>query len=58
MLACVLEFECKNNTAEYEALVQGLYKAISLNMKHLQMFGDSEIVIKWVRNTIHFFLDI
>ena len=53
MLACKLEFECTNKTAEYEALFQGLYKAIGLGNKYLQVFGDSEIVIKQVRNTIH-----
>lgn len=42
-----------NNTIEYEALVQGLYKAIDHNIKHLEVFGDSELVIKQVRNTIH-----
>ena len=26
MLTCRLEFECMNNIAEYEALVQGMYK--------------------------------
>jgi len=46
MIACRLEFECTNNIAEYESLVQGLYKAISLNFKYLQVLGDSEIVIK------------
>lgn len=46
MLACIFEFHCTNNTTEYEALLQGLYKAIGLNIKHLQVFGDSEIVIK------------
>ena len=29
-LSCRLEFECTNNTAEYEALVQGLRKVIEL----------------------------
>ena len=53
MLSCRLEFECTNNTAEYEALVQGLYKAIGLKVQYLKVFGDSEIVIKQVRNTIH-----
>lgn len=53
MLACRLEFECTNNISKSEALVQGLYKAISLDIKYLQVFGDSEIVIKQVRNTIH-----
>jgi len=53
MLSCILEFECTNNIVEYEALVQGLYKEIGLNIKYLQVFGDSKIIIKQVRNTIH-----
>ena len=53
MLACRLEFECTNNIAEYEALVQGLYKAINLGVEYLQTFGHSEIIIKQVRNNIH-----
>lgn len=54
MLACRLEFECTNNIVEYEALVQGLYKEIGLDIKYLQVFRDSEIVIKQVRNTNHY----
>ena len=54
MLTCRLKFECTNNTTKYEALVQGLYKAIGSDVKYLQVFGDSEIVIRQVRNTIHF----
>eukprot|EP00253_Pinus_taeda_P032759 PITA_32759 len=46
MPTCRLKFDCINNTAEYEALVQGLYKAIRLDIKYLQVFGDSEIVIR------------
>jgi len=46
MLTCRLEFDCTNNTTEYEALVQELYKAIELDIKYLQVFGDSEIVIR------------
>ena len=42
-----------NNIEEYKALVQGLYKAIRQNVKYLQVFRDSEIVIGQVRNTIH-----
>jgi ribonuclease HI len=49
-----LEFECTNNTAKYESLVQGLKKAIDLEVKHLKVFGDSEIIVRQVRNTIHF----
>jgi ribonuclease HI len=52
-LSCRLEFKCTKNTAEYEALVQGLKKAIDLNVKELKVFGDSEIIIRQVRNTIH-----
>jgi hypothetical protein len=40
-ISCRLEFECTNNTAEYEALVQGLKKAIDLKVKCLKVFGDS-----------------
>ena len=49
----MLEFECTNNTVEYEALVQGLNKAIDLNIKELTFFRDSEIIVRQVRNTIH-----
>ena len=45
-LSCRLEFECTNNTAEYEALVQGLRKAIELKVSNLKVFGDSEIIVK------------
>ena len=30
MITCLLEFECTNNVVEYEALVQGLRKALDL----------------------------
>lgn len=36
-----LEFECTNNVPEYEPLVQGLLKAISLDVKYIEVFGDS-----------------
>jgi ribonuclease HI len=52
-LSCRLEFECTNNTVEYEALVQGLKKAIELNIKELKVFGDSEIIVRKVKNTVH-----
>jgi len=52
-LSCRLEFECINNTTEYEALVQELNKAIDLNAKELKVFSDSEIIIRQVRNIIH-----
>ena len=52
-LSCRLEFECTNNTAEYEALIQGLKKEIESKVKSLKVYGDSEIIVKQVQNTIH-----
>jgi hypothetical protein len=45
-MSCTIEFECTNNIVEYEALVQGLKKAIDLNIKELKVFGDSEIIVE------------
>jgi ribonuclease HI len=53
LIACRLEFECTNNTAEYEALLQGLRKASDMNIQNLTVFGDSEIVVRQVRDSIH-----
>ena len=52
-IACRLEFNCTNNTVEYEALIQGLKKAIDLDIKVLVAYGDSEIIVRQVRNSIH-----
>ena len=52
-LSCRLEFECTNNTAEYEALVQGLRKEIELKVENLKLYGDSEIIVKQIRKQIH-----
>ena len=35
-----------NNFAEYSALIAGLKKAIELNIKSLQVYGDSQLIIK------------
>jgi ribonuclease HI len=53
LLACRLEFECTNNVAEYEALLQGLRKALDMRIQNLIVFGDSEIMVRQVRNSIH-----
>jgi hypothetical protein len=50
---CRLEFECTNNIAEYEALLQGLRKALDMNVQNLTIFGDSEIMVRQVKNSIH-----
>jgi ribonuclease HI len=52
-MACRLEFECTNNTAEYEALLQGLKKDLDMNIQNLIVFGDSEILVRQVRDSIH-----
>ena len=46
MMACHLEFDCTNNVAEYEALIQGLIKELDLQIKCIEVFGDSQVVIR------------
>ena len=53
VLACCLEFDCTNNVAKYKALVQGLRKALDLQVKCIEVFCDSQIVIRRVINSIH-----
>jgi ribonuclease HI len=48
-----LEFQCKNKTAKYEALLHGLREAIELGENKINEFGDSQIVIRHVRKKIH-----
>jgi len=43
-----LQFPCTNNVAEYEALVQGLLLALQKKVRVVQVFGDSELVVKQV----------
>src|SRR4029450_3842351 len=38
--------ETTNNQAEYQALLLGLAKAHALKVKHLEVFLDSELVVK------------
>jgi hypothetical protein len=52
-IACRLEFECTNNTDKYEALIQGLNKALDMDVRNLIVFGDSETMVRLVRNSIH-----
>jgi ribonuclease HI len=53
LIACRLEFDCTNNVVEYEALIQGLRKAIDLKVKKIKVIGDSEIITKHTINSIH-----
>jgi ribonuclease HI len=52
-IVCRLEFKCTNNTAEYEALLQGIKKSLDMDVRNLMVFGDSEIMVRQVRNSIH-----
>jgi hypothetical protein len=45
-ISCRLEFEYTNNTTEYKALLQGLRKALYMDVQKLVVFGDSEIIVK------------
>ncbi|KAH9289424.1 hypothetical protein KI387_033541, partial [Taxus chinensis] len=42
-------FACSNNAAEYEALEQGLHWEIKRRIKNLQVSGDSELIVKQVK---------
>ena len=42
----VLTQLCSNNTAEYQALILGLQMAIEMGIKDLDIYGDSQLVIK------------
>ena len=39
-----------NNVAEYNGLIIGLEEAVHQNIKNLQVYGDSELVIKQMNN--------
>jgi ribonuclease HI len=43
-----LHFPASNNTAEYEALINGLWIAVELEIKCLEIRGDSELVVDQV----------
>src|SRR3954462_958619 len=43
-----IHFTATNNEAEYEALLYGLRMAISLGIRRLMIFGDSDLVINQV----------
>ncbi|XP_060178190.1 uncharacterized protein LOC132608130 [Lycium barbarum] len=42
---------CSNNVAEYQALILGLEMAVDMKQLHLQVFGDSELVINQLLGT-------
>ena len=44
-----LQFGCTNNTAEYEACILGLEAALELNVKKIDVYGDSMLIICQVK---------
>ena len=45
-----IAFQCTNNIAEYEALITGLKLAVQWHIQHLQVYGDSQLVIHQVND--------
>ena len=45
-----MEFVTTNNTAEYEALILGLKAAKDLGIQQITAYGDSELVVRQVKN--------
>lgn len=43
-----LNFLYTNNITEYEALIAGLKLALALNVKHIHIYGDSQLIIRQV----------
>ncbi|XP_038679448.1 uncharacterized protein LOC119980725 [Tripterygium wilfordii] len=41
-----LYFDCTNNVSEYEACAMGIQAAIDVGIKKLQVYGDSQLVIR------------
>ncbi|XP_050887661.1 uncharacterized protein LOC127092806 [Lathyrus oleraceus] len=41
-------FDCTNNMAKYEACIYGIEAAIDLRINHIEVFGDSALVISQV----------
>lgn len=45
-----LQFNCTNNVAEYESLIQGPLLAQKRGIQALRVYGDSKLVVNQVRN--------
>jgi ribonuclease HI len=44
-----IDFKATNNRAEYEALLFGLSKTLSLGVRQVIVKGDSQVIIKQVK---------
>lgn len=50
-MAYKLGFECTNNITEYEALILGHKVAISIKIKDLEIYDDSQLMVNRVNDT-------
>jgi ribonuclease HI len=46
----LLKEECSNNEAEYEALLFGLLLALSMDIRDLRAYGDSQLIVRQVND--------
>jgi ribonuclease HI len=46
----LLKEECSNNEAEYEALIFGLLLALSMEVRSLRAYGDSQLIVRQVND--------
>jgi ribonuclease HI len=46
----LLKEECSNNEAEYEALIFGLLLALSMDVRNILVYGDSQLIVRQVNN--------
>jgi ribonuclease HI len=46
----LLKEECSNNEAEYATLLFGLPLAISMDVRNIPVYGDSQLIIRQVNN--------
>ena len=49
-IAIKLNFDVTNNAAEYEACIAGLEAALERNIKAIEVYGDSALIINQVSN--------
>ncbi|GKU89512.1 hypothetical protein SLEP1_g3641 [Rubroshorea leprosula] len=45
LIAIKLDFACTNNIAEYEACIAGIHAALDMNVRDLEIYGDSALII-------------
>jgi ribonuclease HI len=52
-----LEFACTNNQAEYEALVARMEWLVNLKVRHIEAYGDSQLVVQQIRGESQYLED-